>query len=96
MPAIRYQFVGGASRPTFDTSGMQRSRVQIDCYGATYDDANDLRSAVIAAMIQAAGTLSDGTELSASMPMNPGLDFYEQDSRQYVCMCEFYLLYTLN
>lgn len=96
LPALIYKFVGGRSTPTLTTSGMQRSRLEIDCYGATYDDASALRSAVIAALNGLQGQLADGTYLQNADLLNPGLDFFEDEPRQYRCMVEFYLFYTFQ
>lgn len=96
LPALLYKFVGGASSPTLTTSGMQRSRLEIDCYGATYDDASALRSAVIAALNGFQDELGDGTYLQNAELLNPGLDFFEDEPRQYRCMVEFYLFYTFQ
>ena len=32
-PCVGYRFVGGASKPTLTTSGMQRARLEVSCWG---------------------------------------------------------------
>ncbi|HLH36004.1 MAG TPA: DUF3168 domain-containing protein [Alloacidobacterium sp.] len=95
-PCIGYQFVGGSSAPTFDTSGLQRSRVQIDCWAVTPEGAKNLAEAVRKALNGFHGYLSDGTVLSNAMMLHPGIDFFSADSRFFRRMLEFYLLYTFN
>jgi Protein of unknown function (DUF3168) len=95
LPALLYKFVGGQSDPTLDTSGEQKLRLELDCYGASFDDASALRDAVTAALNGYQGTLSDGTFLQNAWRLSPGVDFFEDEPRQYRCMVEFYLLYTL-
>ena len=96
LPAITYHVIGGASMPTLSTSGMQRLRMQFDCWGADYDDAATLRAALIAALNGYQGTLSDGTYLQYAQLIGPGTDFFEDAPRTFRCLCEFYLLYDLN
>lgn len=96
LPALLYRFVGGKSSPTLTTSGMQRARVQFDCFGDTYDDASSLRAAVVGALNGYVGTLADGTELQNADVMGPGTDFFDDDPRSFRCMVEFYLYYTLQ
>lgn len=93
LPAIRYQFAGGASEPTFETSGMQRLRVQFDCFGADPDSADATRSALINALNGYQGLLSDGTYLQ-NADLIQSVDFFENDARQYRCMVEFYLYFN--
>lgn len=92
LPALTYQFAGGSSQPTFETSGMQKQRVQFDCWGQSYDDAASLRAALIAALNGYQGALSDGTYLQ-NAELLQSMDFFENEARQYRCMVEFYLWY---
>ena len=92
LPAIRYQFVGGSSDPTFETSGMQKVRVQFDCFGADPDSADVLRTTLIKALNGYRGQLVDGTFLQNADLINAlGIDFFDNDARQDRCMSEFYL-----
>jgi len=93
LPAIRYLYVGGSSDPTFETSGLQKLRIQFDCLGATADDADALRTALIQALNGYRGALSDGTYLQLADLLGPGTDFFDNDARQYRCIVEFYLYF---
>jgi hypothetical protein len=95
LPAMTYQLVGGSSDPTFETSGMQRLRVQFDCWGENYDDAAGLRDALIKALNGYQGLLSDGTYLqNADLISSIGADYFEDMPRQYRCMVEFYFYFV--
>jgi hypothetical protein len=96
MPCVLYSFVGGSSTATFATAGMQRLRMQLDCWAADYDAAAALREAVVRALNGYQGQLSDGTFLSNAFMVNPGIDFFEDDSREVRCMVEFYLLFDFQ
>jgi hypothetical protein len=39
--------------------------------------------------------LSDGTVLQNTTLLNPGIDFFEDEPRQFRCLCEFYLFFAL-
>jgi len=95
-PCIGYQFVGGRSDPTLTTSGMQRSRVQLDCWATTPDLAKQLADAVRQALNGYQGLLTDGTLLQAGLLINPGVDLFSDDSRFFRRMLEFYLLYNFT
>jgi len=95
LPAATYQIVGGSSEPTFQTSGMQKLRVQFDHYGNTYSDANGLREATRVLLNGYSGTLSDGTVLQKA-DLIQSVDYFENDARQYRCMSEFYLWFDFS
>lgn len=95
LPAIRYQFAGGSSEPTFETSGMQKLRVQFDCFGLDPDSADVLRSTLIKALNGHVGALSDGTYLQ-NADLIQSVDYFENDARQYRCMVEFYLYFDFQ
>lgn len=70
-PAISYQRVGNAPRPTLeDGVGLQNPRFQIDAWAESADGARALATAVIAAM--SAATSVDAIFLSDN-------DIYESD-----------------
>ena len=95
LPAMTYQLVGGSSDPTLTTSGLQRLRVQFDCWGANYDDAAGLRKALIKELNGYRGLLSDGTYLqNADLIGSIGVDYFEDVPRQYRCMVEFYFYFV--
>ncbi|MGC1784453.1 MAG: DUF3168 domain-containing protein [Acidobacteriaceae bacterium] len=91
-PAMTYRVIAGRARPTLNTSGMQRFRMQFDCYGATYGDAVDLRAAVGRLLNGYQGLLSDGTFLQNGIFLGP-LDDFQDDARIYCCGVEFYLMF---
>jgi len=100
-PCIAYSFVGGSADPTMATSGMIRQRVQIDAFAALPSgglSAGSVAAAIRCAAIKAVNgwqqLLSDGTNVSNAVLLNPGTDFVSED-RIFRCMCEFYVLYTL-
>jgi hypothetical protein len=95
LPALVYKDVGGSSSPTLSTSGAQRLRLELDAYGNSFADAANLRKAVITALNGFQGVLSDGTNLLTADLINPGLSFFDDEPRQFRCMAEFYLLYSL-
>jgi hypothetical protein len=90
FPAIVFKFVGGASTPTMDTFGMQRSRLQVDCLADDYADAIALRTAVVRAL---SGYTTLGFQSQVfNATTNDGFD---RDLEQYVAICEFYV-FTAN
>lgn len=93
LPALSYQIAGGSSLPTFETSGMQRLRVQFEARGATYDDAANLRAVLIAELNGMQAALSDGTTLQ-NAELIESIDYFDQDPRQFRCGVEFYLHFT--
>jgi hypothetical protein len=92
LPALTFQNVGSISSPTFETRGMQRMRVQFDCWGATYLDAITLRKAVETLLDGFQGTLSDGTYLQNVVSLQQ-VDFFDHDVRVFRAMIEFRLYY---
>lgn len=96
LPCIVYQFVGGSSTPTLGTSGVQRSRVQVDCWATTADASKQLADAVRKALNGYQGTLQDGTPLLDAWILSPGTDYFSDDSRFFRRMLEFYLMYTFT
>lgn len=99
LPAIRYMTIGGRSEPTFDTSGLQWQRLQVDVFGAFdvnggYLSAWNLRERVLQALNGYQGTLSDGT--FCNIELIERLDGFESHARHYRCAVEFYLLYTFQ
>jgi hypothetical protein len=93
MPALTYRIIGGVGEPTFDTSGMQRRRLQVDSFGDTHLQAAQLRAAVVKFLNGYRGILSDGTVLQNADLLQPQ-DLDEQYSREFRCMVEFYLYFV--
>jgi hypothetical protein len=91
MPAMTYQIVGGSSYPTLDGDGLQKVRMQFDCYGNSYLDATNLREKVRKFLNGFSGQLSDGTFLQFA-DLIQSIDFpFDSDPRQFRCGIEFYL-----
>lgn len=86
LPAITYQIISGVAEPTFDTTGMRKYRVQVDCWANSYATADTLRDQVIATL----DGYSDGVILNCWMAMVT--DFYAHTELQYRAMVEFYAL----
>jgi hypothetical protein len=95
MPALTYRIIGGASSPTFETSGMQRVRIQFDAFGDTHVDAATLRDVVRKFLNGFRGALSDG-KFVQSFDLIQAMDFDEQYSREYRCMLEMYCMFTFS
>jgi hypothetical protein len=89
LPAIDYKFVTGNNTPTMNTNGVQRYRVEVNCWGDTYLDAVSLRNAVVKALSgYRAGTMT----VEYLMPQ----DFFDDELLQYRAMAEFYVLDTMQ
>jgi Protein of unknown function (DUF3168) len=83
-PAIHYLFVGGSSKATQDTYGSQRSRVEVNCWGTSYNDAVTLRHAVIAALAQYS---ANGVFIQFIQPT----DFFDYELLEFRAVAEFYV-----
>jgi hypothetical protein len=87
LPALTFQIVGSASNQGQTTHGMQRIRLQIDCWSLTYLEAVTLRDAVSTAM--------DGyQDANLSCLLLGKVDFFEAPSLQYRALVEFYVFTT--
>jgi hypothetical protein len=84
LPAIEYSIIGGAVSPTQDTHGTQRLRLEVNCWGATYADAVNLRYAIIQALD---GYKQVGVLIKYLMPQ----DIFDHDLEQYRAIAEFYV-----
>lgn len=93
MPAITWQIVAGQTKPGLTTRGMQRWRLQVDCWGKTYLDASNARKAVIKLLDLRNAQLSDGTFLQAAVFIQP-IDFYSGGDELYRLGAEFYLYFN--
>jgi hypothetical protein len=92
MPAITFQIVSGQTKPGLKTRGLQRWRLQVDCWGESYLDAATAREAVVKLLDMHNATLSDGTRLQAAIFIQP-IDFYAGENELYRCGAEFYLYF---
>jgi hypothetical protein len=93
MPAIDYSFVGGSATATLTTTGVQKYRVEVNCWGDTYTDAVTLRAAVVLALNGYTDFEFDGSDISIQL-IQPR-DFFDHDLLQYRAMVEFYVFATL-
>jgi hypothetical protein len=98
LPAMTYKLIYGRGQQTLKTSGAQKVRVEFNAYASavtgTYDQAAQAREALRCLLNQFSGTLSDGTILNNVELVNSGTDFFENDTRQFRCMSEFYLYFN--
>jgi hypothetical protein len=100
-PAIVFKVIGGSSEATLDSDGMQKQRVQFDCYAvgtataSGYKAANDVREALRELLNGYNDTLPDGSFLD-NADLIEARDAYMNDARQYVAEIEFRLLYTFT
>jgi hypothetical protein len=85
FPAIHYLFVGGSSKATQDTYGTQRQRVEVNCWGKSYNDVVTLRHTVIAALAQY-------NDQGIFVSLIQTIDFpYDDELLEYRCVAEFYV-----
>lgn len=84
LPAIHYLIVGGAVKPTNDTHGTIRVRVEVSCWGNTYGDAVNLRDAVVQSLDSYSG---EGINIQYLMPQ----DLFDHELMQFRAICEFYV-----
>jgi hypothetical protein len=100
-PAIVFKQIGGSSEATQNTSGMQKLRVQFDCYAvgtataSGYKAANDVREALRQLLNGYDDTLPDGSFLD-NADLIEARDAYMNEARQYVAEIEFRLLFTFT
>jgi hypothetical protein len=93
FPTITYQIVGGTSRPTLTTTGLQKVRLQIDCWATdAYLTAAIVRAAVTKFLAGRGCTLSDGNW--ASFQLISPVDFYSGGDEAFRCGVEFYVFFT--
>jgi hypothetical protein len=67
MPRIVFTQIGGdPARHLSAVSGLKRAIFQIDCWGSTVDEADDLADAVRSALDQYQGTLGHGKHTASN------------------------------
>lgn len=94
-PALTYQMISVKADPTLDTSGLQRWRIQFDCWSSVYAEASSLRAALTKALNGYQGTLVDGTLLQ-NVDLVQITDFFADQARIFRCMAEFYLYFDFS
>lgn len=65
LPAITFHPAGGENWPTFDGSGFEMLRLQIDVHAKHYSSATRLRYAVLRCLNDFCGLLPNGMEAQA-------------------------------
>ena len=94
-PAITFHLIGGSTDPTFESSGLQKVRVQFDVWSSSYLQGAQVRDALRRFLNGFVGELADGTYIqNADLIQN--LDFYEDDAREFRCGSEYYFYFTYN
>ena len=89
LPAIDYAIIGGSAYATLTTTGWQKYRVEVNCWGSTYSTAVTLRDAVIA-------NLNGYLDTQMSIQLIQPQDFFDHDLLQYRAMVEFYVYFTYS
>ena len=92
-PVMSYSSAGGSSTPTFDTSGMQKARLQFDAFGVTRAQAAGVLDVLRQALNGYVGTLPGGLHIQNIDLINPEpMDFpVEEYARDFRCMSEYYV-----
>jgi hypothetical protein len=88
LPAIDYAIIAGSAYATLTTTGWQKYRFEVNCWGNTYSDAVTLRNAVIS-------SLNGHRDTAMSIQLIQPQDFFDHDLLQYRAMVEFYVYFTL-
>lgn len=94
-PLWTYRFVGGSTKPTLNSSGVIRQRVEFNGLALDGITAAAIRSRILVLFDRWSQLLSDGTNVTDAWILNPGTDFEPGVDLIFRCMCEFYMLYTL-
>lgn len=88
LPAATYTFVGMTATPTFSTSGLNRYRVEVSCYGNNYTDAATLRATITAA-------LNGYQDHNMTITKANSFDLHDYELLQFRSLVEFYVLSVL-
>lgn len=92
LPTWRYTLVGGeVSHTLAGERGPRNQRMQIDCYGNTAGEAQQLSNAIDAVLDGFVGNLSDPetTNVLSCLSGNEPSDFYDDDRRCPGIMLEY-------
>lgn len=93
-PCVSYTLVGGSVGFTTRNQGNCHQRVELNALAFTYAGAATLRAAIIRALMDWKQVLSDGTDVTGTYLVNPGIDFAAED-RIFRCLVEFYVDYNI-
>lgn len=95
VPQLVYRFIAGVNSPTLNTSGMFKARVELNALAESYSDAARLRAAVLAVLDGYVSPASDAIKIQNANIVNGAMDDFDKEAREYRCLCEVYLFYTL-
>lgn len=93
-PQVVYRFIASVSTPTLNTSGMFKTRVELNCLGSTYSSAAKLRGAVLGVMDGYISPSTDAVKIQNATILNGEMDDFDKEAREYRCLCEVYLFHT--
>ncbi len=95
LPAMTFTRIARTQQPTFETSGMQKLRMQFDFYsGKSAHEAAEIAAAFESFFNGFTGALSDGTYLQNAELITDS-DSFEDVPRQYRFVAEYYLYFNL-
>lgn len=95
LPALTYLDISLVSEPTFESSGMQRMRVQFDSHAEGYQQSIAVQDALRLCLDGYQGLLSDGTFLQNAQRIS-AMSAYDDVPRQFRAVSEYYLFFTLT
>lgn len=98
LPVLTFQGAGGSRQPTFETSGMQKARIQFDVHGEYPGQAHAVLDALRLLLDGFYGQLGEGTRVALAELINPvPIDFpVEQYARDFRAMSEYYIHFTFQ
>src|ERR1700744_1978696 len=87
--AITYQLVASATTPSLETStGLTRTRMQFDTWGASYSDAVNLRQTILDTLLDAQiHGIQNILHLSST-------DYFDHEALQFIARIEFYVFHA--
>lgn len=94
MPALTVTVITGMSKPTLDTTGWQKWRLQFDGWGKTYSDACNVRDAVMAFLTNKQLTLN-GTVVTFILIGPNNVPPYAGVDELFRCSFDMYAIFTL-
>lgn len=94
-PVATLQVVAEVSDPTFESPGLQKTRLQIDVFGETPTAAGQAVGVIREVLEGFVGVLPTGEYLSNTEQINRVSMPYESTPRLYRRMAEYYLWHTL-
>jgi hypothetical protein len=95
LPAITFRQIVTVSDPTFETSGLQRLRLQVDFWGRTNAQAFALCQAFRQQFNGYQGGLSDETYVQ-NFSLISTTDLFEEELLQFRWISEYYLYFNFS